>query len=65
MSGKITEVKRFTLQVPFVDRIREEMERAGIHTWSELEITRVTTDAGIIGWGETIQNYKVSFKSKN
>jgi L-alanine-DL-glutamate epimerase-like enolase superfamily enzyme len=33
------------------------MERAGIHTWSELEITKVETDAGIVGWGETIQNY--------
>jgi L-alanine-DL-glutamate epimerase-like enolase superfamily enzyme len=57
MTAKITHVERFTLQVPFVDRVRTEMERAGIHTWSELEITRVETDAGIIGWGETIQNY--------
>ena len=57
MSAKITNVERFLLQVPFVDRVRQEMERAGIHTWSELEITRVETDAGIVGWGETIQNY--------
>lgn len=57
MSAKITGIERFTLQVPFVDRIRPEMERAGIHTWSELEITRVELDGGIIGWGETIQNY--------
>ena len=57
MSARVTNVERFTLQVPFVDRVRTEMERAGIHTWSELEITRVETDAGIVGWGETIQNY--------
>ncbi|MFT5087841.1 MAG: L-alanine-DL-glutamate epimerase-like enolase superfamily enzyme [Candidatus Latescibacterota bacterium] len=57
MTAKVTHVERFTLQVPFVDRVRTEMERAGIHTWSELEITRVETDAGIVGWGETIQNY--------
>ncbi|MBT3604220.1 MAG: enolase [Candidatus Latescibacteria bacterium] len=57
MSAKVTHVERFTLQVPFVDRVRTEMERAGIHTWSELEIVRVETDAGIVGWGETIQNY--------
>ena len=57
MLGKVTKVERFTLQVPFVDRVRREMERAGIHTWSELEITKVETDAGIVGWGETIQNY--------
>ena len=46
MPAKITNVERFTLQVPFVDRVRTEMERAGVHTWSELEITRVETDAG-------------------
>jgi L-alanine-DL-glutamate epimerase-like enolase superfamily enzyme len=57
MSAKVTHVERFILQVPFVERVRLEMERAGIHTWSELEITRVETDAGIVGWGETIQNY--------
>lgn len=57
MSARVTKVNRFTLQVPFVERVRREMERAGIHTWSELEITRVETDAGIVGWGETIQNY--------
>ncbi len=57
MTSKITDIERFTLQVPFVERVRKEMERAGIHTWSELEITRVTTDAGVVGWGETIQNY--------
>ncbi|MCE2448678.1 MAG: hypothetical protein J4F35_09910 [Candidatus Latescibacteria bacterium] len=57
MTATITHVERFTLQVPFVERVRREMERAGIHTWSELEITRVETDAGVVGWGETIQNY--------
>lgn len=57
MSAKVTHVERFILQVPFVERVRLEMERAGIHTWSELEITQVETDAGIVGWGETIQNY--------
>ena len=34
-----------------------EMERAGIHTWSEVEVIRVTSASGITGWGETIQNY--------
>ena len=53
MSAKITGVERFTLHVPFVDRVRTEMERAGIHTWSELEITRVEVDKVIVGWGDT------------
>lgn len=38
MTATITHVERFTLQVPFVERVRRDMERAGIHTWSELEI---------------------------
>ena len=57
MTVRVTRVERFTLVVPFVDRVRLEMERAGIHTWSELEISRVETDAGVVGYGETIQNY--------
>ena len=57
MTSKVTTVERFTLQVPWVERVRHNMERARIHTWNELEITRVETDAGVVGWGETIQNY--------
>ena len=58
MTAKVTAVERFILHVPFVERVRRDMERAGVHSWSELEITRVETDsAGIVGWGETIQNY--------
>jgi L-alanine-DL-glutamate epimerase-like enolase superfamily enzyme len=40
-----------------VDRVRREMERARIHAWSEIEVIRISTDAGVIGYGETIQNY--------
>ena len=57
MTAKVTKVERFTLHVPFVERVRREMERAGIHRWSELEITRVHVDGGIVGGGETVQNY--------
>lgn len=56
-TAKITDVERILLWVPFVDRVRTEMERAGIHAWSEVEVIRVTTDAGVVGYGETIQNY--------
>ncbi len=54
---KVTNVERFTIQVPIIDRVLPAMQRGGIHTWSELEITRVETDGGIVGWGETIQYY--------
>ena len=55
--AKIVDVERILLVVPFVERVRREMERARVHLWSEVEIIRVTTDAGIVGYGETIQNY--------
>jgi L-alanine-DL-glutamate epimerase-like enolase superfamily enzyme len=56
-SAKVTEVERILLVVPFVERVRREMERARIHAWSEVEVIRVVTDAGVVGYGETIQNY--------
>jgi L-alanine-DL-glutamate epimerase-like enolase superfamily enzyme len=55
--AKITDVERIPLVVPFVERIRREMERARIHRWAEVEVIRVHTDAGVVGYGETIQNY--------
>jgi L-alanine-DL-glutamate epimerase-like enolase superfamily enzyme len=57
MASKITNVERFLVQVPFVERTRLDMERAEIFEWSELEIFRVETDTGHIGWGETVQKY--------
>jgi L-alanine-DL-glutamate epimerase-like enolase superfamily enzyme len=55
--AKITDVERILLVVPFVERVRREMERARIHRWAEVEVIRVETDAGVVGYGETIQNY--------
>ncbi len=55
--AKVTEVERILLVVPIVERVRLEMERTAIHNWSEVEIIRVVTDAGVVGYGETIQNY--------
>ena len=57
MAAKVTKVERLIALVPFVKRVRREMERAGIHTWSEIEVIKVHTDAGVVGYGETIQNY--------
>ncbi len=57
MDARIASVERTLLWVPMVDRIRVEMERAGIHAWSEVEVIRVTSDSGASGWGETVQNY--------
>ena len=57
MDARIASVERTRHWVPMVDRIRVEMERAGIHTWSEVEVICVTSESGVSGWGETIQNY--------
>ena len=57
MDGRIASVERTLHWVPMVDRIRREMERAGIHAWSEVEVIRVTSESGVVGWGETVQNY--------
>ena len=56
-SAKIVDVERILLVVPIVERVHREMERARLHTWSEVEVIRVVTDAGVVGYGETIQNY--------
>ena len=57
MNDMIASVERTLLWVPMVDRVCTEMERAGIHAWSEVEVIRVSTDRGASGWGETVQNY--------
>ena len=57
LSAIVVDVERILLVIPFEQRIQREMERARIHTWSEVEVIRVTTDAGVVGYGETVQNY--------
>lgn len=54
---RVAEVIRHRVWVPARAAIRREMERAGIHTWSEVEIIRVILESGTEGVGETIQNY--------
>ena len=54
---KVTDVERILLVVPFAERVQRDMERARIHRWSEVEVIRVTTDDGSVGYGETLQNY--------
>ena len=56
-AAKVTEVERILLVIPFEERVQREMERARIHLWSEVEVIRVVTDGGVVGYGETIQNY--------
>jgi len=49
---KITDVERIELDVGFTLRTEPHMRR-GITNFSLIEICRVTTDSGIVGWGES------------
>ncbi len=57
MTPRVATVEQHRVWVPTRSAIRWEMERARIHAWSEVEIIRVTLESGIVGVGETIQNY--------
>lgn len=53
---KITHVDTILLQSPFYPINIPHMARiAG--DWSVVEVCRVQTDGGLVGYGETIQNY--------
>ncbi len=54
---RITDVRAQRLWVPCRAAIRRDMERACIHTWSEVEIMRVALESGVEGVGETIVHY--------
>ncbi|HUE75291.1 MAG TPA: enolase C-terminal domain-like protein [Chloroflexota bacterium] len=53
---KVTSVERILVDVPFYDEPERNMARA--HTgWHISEVCRVTTDSGLVGYGETLPNY--------
>ena len=56
MSVRITDVEMIPLQVPFSPRHATHMQRLG-GDWSLIEVWRVTTDSGHVGYGETIAEY--------
>ncbi len=53
---RIIEVERITLNVPFTERC-ERLNAREVWNWRVSEITRVVTDAGIVGYGETLPHY--------
>lgn len=53
---KITGIQRFWLHVPFRARLAESLVGM-IWQWQVVEIIRVETDAGIVGYGETLPFY--------
>ncbi len=53
---KITEVERITVDVPYRPRVRL-WNSLLIWQWRIVEVTRVVTDAGLVGYGETLPHY--------
>ncbi len=52
----ITEIERITVDVPFVPRVRP-WNALLVGQWRVSEITRVVTDTGFVGYGETLPHY--------
>ena len=50
---KVADIKRIIVDVPFTPRQRENSRS----NWSVLELCKVTTDSGHVGWGETVIHY--------
>ena len=59
---KITNVERTLVDVPFTPRQQEITTQSvsTVYNWSLLELCKVTTDTGHIGWGETVIHYTYS-----
>lgn len=56
MSLRITAVERLLVDVPFFDIPERNMAR-DVAGWHISEVCRVETDAGLVGYGETLPNY--------
>jgi len=53
---KVVDVERIVVDVPFTPR-QQQITAREVHNWSILELCRVTTDTGHVGWGETVIHY--------
>ncbi len=53
---KVTNVERIIVDVPFTPR-QQEITRQSVYNWSILELCKVATDTGHVGWGETVIHY--------
>lgn len=53
---RITDIERIVLDVPFTPRCQRWNARE-VWQWRVSEVIRVTTDAGFVGYGETLPHY--------
>jgi L-alanine-DL-glutamate epimerase-like enolase superfamily enzyme len=53
---KVTNVERIIVDVPFTPR-QQKIAAREVYNWAILELCRVETDSGHVGWGETVIHY--------
>ncbi len=53
---KVVDVQRTTVVVPFTPR-QQQITAREVYNWNILELCRVSTDTGHVGWGETVVHY--------
>ena len=53
---KVTDIDRIVVDVPFTPRA-QVITRQSVYNWTILELCKVTTDTGHVGWGETVIHY--------
>ena len=53
---RIQDVERLTLRVPFTERTRR-WNALLVWQWQIVEIIRITTEDGTVGYGETLPHY--------
>ncbi len=53
---RVKEIERITLRVPFTPRV-QKWNALLVHQWQIVELIRITTDDGSVGYGETLPHY--------
>lgn len=53
---KVVDVERTVVVVPFTRR-QQKITAREVYNWNILELCKVTTDTGHVGWGETVLHY--------
>ena len=53
---KVVDVERIIVDVPFTPR-QQKITAREVYNWAILELCKVITDTGHIGWGETVIHY--------
>lgn len=53
---KVVDVERIVVDVPFTNR-QQKISAREVYNWAILELCKVTSDTGHVGWGETVLHY--------